>query len=104
VLFWNEEPAFNALVDRLRAMPNGPVHSKLWGNVLARADRLPPGRLWVHPWFEWFFPVDRVGERIAEAAARPGTIVVSYRGGEPGGLPVGPYEIRVVGRPGPNAP
>ena len=104
VLFWNEEPAFNALVDRLRTMPAGPVHSKLWGNVLARAGRLPPGRLWVHPWFEWFFPVDRVGERIGQAAARPGTIVVSYRGGEPGGLPVGPYEIRVVGPPGPHAP
>src|SRR5262249_58884913 len=31
-LFWNEEPAFNALVDRLRVMPPGPVHSNLWGN------------------------------------------------------------------------
>jgi len=97
ILFWNDEPAFNALVDRLRTMPPGPVHSELWGNVLPRAGRLPPGRLWVHPWFGWFFGVDRVGARIAEASARPGTILVGFRDARNGGEVVGPYEIRVVG-------
>ncbi len=96
ILFWNDEPAFNALVDRLRAMPPAPVHSELWGNVLPRAERLPPGRLWVHPWFGWFFAVDRIGARIAEASARPGTILVGYRGPHSQAA-AGPYEIRVVG-------
>jgi hypothetical protein len=103
ILFWNDEPAFNVLVGRLRAMPPAPVHSELWGNVLPRAERLPPGRLWVHPWFGWFFGVDRVGARIAEESARPGTILVGFRGARPGGETVGPYEIRVVGGP-PRAP
>jgi hypothetical protein len=99
ILFWNEEPAFNALIDRLRAMPPAPVHSELWANVLPRAGRLPAGRVWVHPWFGWFFAVDRVGARIAEASARPGTILVGFRGPHPGATAVGPYEIRVVGAP-----
>ena len=97
LLFWNDEPAFNALIERLRAMPPAPVRSELWGNVLPRSGRLPPGNLWVHPWFDWFFGVDRVGDRIAAASARPGTIVVSFRGTRPRGEAIGPYEIRVVG-------
>jgi hypothetical protein len=104
VLFWNDEPAFNALVERLRAMPPGPVHSELWSNVLPRAGRLPPGNLWVHPWFGWFFAVDRIGERIAAASARPGTILVGFRGSPPGGETIGPYEIRVIGAAPPASP
>ncbi|HEY7113968.1 MAG TPA: hypothetical protein VIA45_13635, partial [Thermoanaerobaculia bacterium] len=104
VLVWNDEPAFNALVERLRAMPPGPVHSELWSNVLPRAGRLPPGNLWVHPWFGWFFAVDRIGERIAAASARPGTILVGFRGSPPGGETIGPYEIRVIGAAPPASP
>src|SRR5262249_29767153 len=51
VLFWNDDPAFNTVVDRLRALPpDTRVYSELWGNLNARADRLPPGRTYVHPW------------------------------------------------------
>ncbi len=94
VLFWNDEPAFNALVEKLRALPRDtPLHSELWGNVLPRAGLLPPGRLWVHPWFVWFFPVDQAGERIRRASSRPGTVFAGYRGTHPGEIRVGPYAI-----------
>jgi hypothetical protein len=94
VLFWNEEPAFNALVAKLRELPREtPLHSELWGNVLPRSGLLPPGRLWVHPWFDWFLPVDRAGQRIRKAAGLPGTVVVGYRGTHPGGERIGPYAI-----------
>ena len=98
VLFWNDEPAFESLVARLRALPRDtPLHSELWGNVLPRAGLLPPGRIYEHPWFYWFFSVERLGERIREAASRPGTVVVGYRGAHPGGEAVGPYAIARVG-------
>lgn len=102
VLFWNDEPAFEALVARLSALPRDtPLHSELWGNVLPRAGLLPPGRLYEHPWFYWFFSVERLGERIREAAAKPGTVVVGYRGAHPDGEAVGPYAIvRIRGREG----
>ncbi len=104
VLFWNDEPAFNRLITRLQALPPGArVFSQLWGNVNPRADRLPPGDIYQHPWFDWFFAVDRTGERLREAAARPGTIIVGYRGARPGGEIVGPYAIwRVAGAAGPS--
>jgi len=93
-LFWNEDPAFNELVTRLRRLPpDTPLHSMLWGNLLPRTGLLPPGRLYVHPWFDWLFPVDRIGERIEQAAARPGTVVVGYRGFASGGEIVGPYQF-----------
>ncbi len=97
VLFWNEEESFNVLIGELRRLPpETPLYSKLWGNVLPRSGLLPPGRIYVHPWFEWFFPVDRIGERVAEAARTPGTVVVDYwRTGVPGRR-VGPYVVYTV--------
>lgn len=93
VLFWDDDPAFNTVVERLRAMPaNTRVYSELWGNLNARADRLPPGRTYVHPWFHWFFRVDDTGLRIERAVATPGTVVVGYRGG-PRTAGIGPYEL-----------
>jgi hypothetical protein len=93
VLFWNDDPAFNRVVDRLRQTPpEMRVYSELWGNLNARADRLPPGRIYVHPWFDWFFSVDHTGEEVAKAAATPGTVIVGYRHGpRAGGL--GPYDL-----------
>jgi hypothetical protein len=97
MLFWNDEKSFNVLIAELRRLPPGtPLYSKLWNNVLPRSGLLPPGRIYVHPWFEWFFPVDRVGDRVEEAARAPGTVVVDYwRTGVPGKR-VGPYVISTV--------
>lgn len=94
VIFWNEEPAFNALIARLRRLPSGtPLHSELWGNVLPRSGLLPPGGVYVNPWFDWFFPVERIGERVRKAADGPGTVVVNHGAATAGGEPVGPYSI-----------
>ncbi len=102
VLFWNEDPDFNALIERLRSFPqDARVHSELWDNVLPRADRLPPGRVWVHPWLHWYFGIENVRERVLQAAREPGTIWVGYRtslSGE-GGERVGPFTIRQIGSP-----
>src|SRR5262249_29956347 len=82
VLFWDDDPAFNRVVDRLRETPpETRVYSELWGNLNARADRLPPGQIYVHPWFDWSFEVDHTGEEIAKAVATPGTLIVGYRQG-----------------------
>lgn len=93
VLFWDDDPAFNAVVDRLSALPaRTRVHSELWGNLNARADRLPPGSTYVHPWFDWFFAVDHTGDALARAIATPGTVVVGYRkGSRTDGI--GPYGL-----------
>jgi hypothetical protein len=97
VLYWNEEDSFNVLVDELRRLPpTTALHSKLWGNVLPRTGLLPPGRIYVHPWFDWFFPVDRVGELIANAARAPGTVIVDRRGPGVPGRRMGPYSIFTV--------
>jgi hypothetical protein len=96
ILFWNDEPAFNSLIEELRRFPKTTVvHSRLWGNVLPRTELLPPGRIFVHPWLVWFFPVDRIGERVAAAARAPGTVIVDYREAIPGRR-VGPYAIFTV--------
>lgn len=101
VLFWNEDPDFNALIERLRRFPeNSRVHSELWGNVLPRADRLPPGTVWVHPWLHWYFRIENVRERVLLAAREPGTIWVDYRTALPGGERVGPFAIRQIGGAG----
>jgi hypothetical protein len=94
IRFWNEEPAFNALIDRLRQMPRTtPLYSELWGNVHPRAEMIPPGRIYQHPWFDFFFGVDQTGERIRRANAQPGTVIVGYRGSGRAGETVGPYVI-----------
>ncbi len=104
VLFWNEEPAFNALIDRLRQMPKTtPLYSELWANVHPRAEMIPPGRIYQHPWFDFFFGVDQTGNRMQQANARPGTVIVGYRGSRPNAESVGPYSIfrRREADPGP---
>jgi hypothetical protein len=94
VLFWNDDPDFNAVIERLRRRPEtARVHSELWGNVLPRAERLPPGRIWVHPWLRWYFPVEDCREQVLAAARAPGTVWVGYRDALPQGERVGPYAI-----------
>lgn len=101
IRFWNEDPDFNALIERLRRFPaDSRVHSELWGNVLPLAYRLPPGRVWVHPWLHWYFGIENVRERVLQAAREPGTIWVDYRTGLPGGEKVGPFAIERIGRGG----
>ena len=105
VLFWNDDPVVNRLVDRLGDYPPGaPVHSELWGNVLARAQRVPPGGIWVHPWLRWYFPIENIRERVLRAASEPGTIRVDYWKEESDGERVGPFAIRVVGSSAPPPP
>ena len=97
VLFWNDDPDFNAVIERLRRLPEtARVHSELWGNVLPRAERLPPGRIWVHPWLRWYFPVEDCRARVLAAARAPGTVWVNYRDALPRGERVGPYAIWTV--------
>jgi hypothetical protein len=101
VRFWNADPDFNALIERLRHFPqDSRVHSELWDNVLPRADRLPPGAVWVHPWLHWYFRIENVRERVLQAAREPGTIWVDYRAALPGGERVGPFAIRQIGGSG----
>ncbi|HEX9150277.1 MAG TPA: hypothetical protein VF958_14060 [Thermoanaerobaculia bacterium] len=104
VLYWNHEPSLDALAERLRRFPpDTPLFSPLWDNVLPRAGLIPPGRLYVNPWFDWFFPVDDVGRRIQEAIRRRGALVVGYRAARADGEVVGPYTIRWV-KPDPDRP
>ena len=94
VLFWNHEPGLDALAARLRELPRDtPLHSTLWDNVLPRSGLLPPGRLYVNPYFSWFFGVDRVEERIQAALRREGGVVVVYRRAASEPDVVGPYRI-----------
>jgi len=98
VVFWNEDAAVNRVVARLDAYASGSrVQSELWGNVLPRSRRLPPGGVWVHPWLHWYFPVEDVRARVLRAARAPGTIWVDYRTDLPGSERVGPFSIRVIG-------
>ncbi|MDQ5858447.1 MAG: hypothetical protein M3542_09260 [Acidobacteriota bacterium] len=96
VVFWNEEPALDALAARLRRFPRDtPLHSPLWENVLPRSGLLPPGRLYVNPFFTWLFPVDDVGERIQAAIRREGALVIEPASSSAGEV-VGPYAIRLI--------
>jgi hypothetical protein len=94
VLFWNHEPALDGLAARLRELPpDTPLHSTLWDNLLPRAGLLPPGRLYVNPYFTWFFAVDDVGDRVQAALRRTGGVVVGYRSSRFGRDVIGPYRI-----------
>lgn len=96
VFFWNEEPALDALAARLRRFPRDtPLHSPLWENVLPRSGLLPPGRLYVNPYFGWLFPVDDVGERIQAAIRREGALTIEPASSSEG-EGVGPYAIRWI--------
>jgi len=97
VLFWNDDPDLNAVVERLRrSPPETRVHSELWANVLPRSARLPPGHIWVHPWLRWYFEVENVRVRVLTAARAAGTIWVGYRSALPGGERIGAYAVEVV--------
>jgi hypothetical protein len=97
VLFWNHEPSLDALAARLRELPRDtPLESPLWDNVLPRSGLLPPGRLYVNPYFDWFFDVDRVHDRMQAALEREGGVVVGYRGSASGGEAIGPYLLSRV--------
>ncbi|MDQ2980169.1 MAG: hypothetical protein M3R62_13210, partial [Acidobacteriota bacterium] len=95
VTFWNEEPAFERLIQRLRALPpDARIYSELWENVLPRAGRLPPGGVYVHPWLDRFFPGEGLDARIRDAAVRERAWVVGLRGAGPdAGL--GPYRVSI---------
>ena len=94
VLFWNDDGAFNDLVQRLRRLPPAtPLHSELWGNLLPRVGLLPPGGLYVHPFLGRQFGLndfDSVGERVRRAASMPGVVLVKYGSKGPRG---GPYLV-----------
>ncbi len=94
VLFWNDDPALEPVIARLRRCPREtPLYSELWGNLHPRAEMIPPGRIYQHPWFAWFFGVDRTGERMRAANAEPGAVTVGYGAGRPAGERIGPYAI-----------
>ena len=94
VLFWDDDPALNAVIARLRTLPRStPLYSELWGNVHPRAEMIPPGQIYQHPWFPFFFGVDQTGERMRRANAQPGTVIVGYRGAWPATETIGPYAI-----------
>jgi hypothetical protein len=94
VRYWNENPNFNALIERLRQLPpDTRIRSELWGNVLPRAERLPPGDVYQHTWLYWFLPIDHTGERMQAALAKPGTVIVKARDATSKGEIVGPYVI-----------
>lgn len=95
VLFWNESPAFEKLVERLRRFPPGtPLYADIWENVLPRTGLLPPGRVYYHPWLTYLGSVDSLSDRVGRAAAQPGTVIVGYGHGGQGEI-LGPYSIRV---------
>ncbi|HSS43939.1 MAG TPA: hypothetical protein VLO07_01260 [Thermoanaerobaculia bacterium] len=94
VLFWNDEPAFDELIGRLRKLPPGSkVYSQLWGNVLPRGGFLPPGGIYVHPWLDRYFPGEGLDAAIRKAAVRERAYVVGYRSSGATGEVVGPYRI-----------
>ena len=94
VLFWDDDPALNSVIERLRMMPKTtPLYSELWGNVHPRAEMIPPGGIYQHPWFPFFLGVDQTGERMRRANATPGTVIVGYRDSRPAVETIGPYAI-----------
>jgi len=97
VLFWDSEPAFRRLVGEVRKLPPAPLVSNIWENLLPRTGRLPPGRLYVHPWLSYDAPFDDVGRRIADAARNEHALVVSQWPSRPGARRVGPYWIERAG-------
>jgi hypothetical protein len=96
VVFWNDDPAFNKLVDRIEAFPrDAPLWAQIWPNILPRTRRLPPGRIYYHPWAMLPSEVDSIGERTTRESLRPGTIYVFVRYGpfDDHAERVGPFAI-----------
>ena len=97
VVFWNDDPMLEKVVERLgRFPPETRVNVELWGSLLARARRLPPGGIWVHPYLRYYHPIEGIRERVLRAARAPGTVWV-YFGNDPAVERIGPFQIRVVG-------
>ena len=91
---WNDDPAFNRLVWRLRRDYAGyRLNARVWGNLHPATEMLPPGNLFVHFW-EWYsMPVDSIGDRVRAASLRPGTLTVSFWRPGARGVRSGPYVI-----------
>jgi hypothetical protein len=105
LLFWNGEPSFERLIREIRRMPSAPLVSEIWENVLPRTGRLPPGRLYFHPWLYYDGPVEHVAERIQRAAKKENAIVVSFSPPPSEVRRSGPYWLGRAGdgRPGTDA-
>ncbi len=94
VVYWNDDPSIATLVARLRALPpDAPLLLDLWPNVLPLSGRLPPGRLYVHPWLPYLHRFDAVGEGVTRAAKARATAFAGRYGTRIGGTRVGPYVI-----------
>jgi len=94
VVFWNDEAAFNRLVDRLKAFPpQAPLSTLVWPNLLPRTGRLPPGQIYYHSMAMLPDAVDSIGERTTRLSSRPGTILVRYRSFDDHAETVGPFAI-----------
>ena len=113
VLFWNDDPAFNRVVDRLRQTPpETRVYSELWGNLNARASPAPTNLR--APWSVGSSDVDHTGEQVAKGLPRH-QIVGTGRARGPAARTVrltaplapsaldpwhGPRRLNLAGRPG----
>ncbi len=94
IVFWNDDPSIDALLERIESLPpSTPLVVDLWPNVLPRSGRMPPGRLYVHPWLPYLSMFDGVGDRIAAAAALQHAAVVSFSGPVATSGRHGPYVI-----------
>ena len=78
--FWNGDPAFNVLAERLRSLPRDtPLATDLFDNIYPRSGLAPPGRIYYAPWLAYLAPYDSIGERVRAARRQPGVVWVSYR-------------------------
>ncbi len=91
--YWNDDPAFNRLVDRVREMPPGPLHSFVWANLLPRTGRLPPALLYALPWIYYFPNLDSIGDPIIAASRAPDAITVTPYFPGTSSERLGPYSI-----------
>jgi len=93
VVFWNDDPTVNRLVERLKELPpETRLVVDLWPCILPQTGLLPPGRIYAHLWLPVLSRFDRVGERMALAAEAPGTAIVGF-GRRLDRETVGPYFI-----------
>lgn len=92
--YWDRDPAFNILVDRLRTLPRDtPLASDLFFNVFPRSGLLPPGRLYYAPWLYYLARFDSIGERAQAASRHPSVVRVRHRAATERVGAVGPYVI-----------
>src|SRR5262249_54763259 len=92
--FWNADPAFNALVQKLRTFPRDtPLATDLFDNIYPRSGLVPPGRIYYAPWLTYLAPYDSIGERVRAASRGPGVTWVGYRSSTGRHSGLGPYAI-----------